>query len=293
MEFGGLDGRAVLVTGAGRGIGAAIARHCAAAGARVVVNDRDPEPASAVVAQIEADGGTAVTAVGDLTDWTAAGVVVDTVVEEFGALDGVVNNAGTFSMALPQDQDPDELRRLLEVNVLGVAHVGIHALRRMVPQGRGSIVNVTSSSMAGLPAMSAYGATKGAVTSLTLGWALDLDGTGVRVNALAPIATTRLQEVRMDFEGLTGDDRESTRETRFVPPEFNAPLAVFLSGAGSAHLNGQIVNVSRGDQIGLLARTALAGPTVTVRSGSLEDVEQAFASTLDAQAQPHEMSVRA
>ena len=154
----------------------------------MVVNDRDPEPASAVVAQIEADGGTAVTAVGDLTDWTAAGVVVDTVVEEFGALDGVVNNAGTFD-GPSAGPGPDELRRLLEVNVLGVAHVGIHALRRMVPQGRGSIVNVTSSSMAGLPAMSAYGATKGAVTSLTLGWALDLDGTGVRVNALAPIAT--------------------------------------------------------------------------------------------------------
>ena len=76
----------------------------------------------------------------------------------------------------------------------------------------------------------------------------------------------------MDFEGLTGDDRESTRETRFAPPEFNAPLAVFLLSDRSAHLNGQIVNVSRGDQIGLLARTALAGPTVTVRSGSLEDV---------------------
>jgi NAD(P)-dependent dehydrogenase (short-subunit alcohol dehydrogenase family) len=292
MGQGRLENRVVLVTGAGRGIGAAIARLCAAEGARVVVNDRDPEPAAEVVAQIEAAGGTAVAAVGDLADWTAAGVVVDTAVEELGALDGVVNNAGTFSMALPHEQDPTELRRLLEVNVLGVAHVGIHALRHMVPRGRGSIVNVTSSSMAGLPAMSAYGATKGAVTSLTLGWALDLEGTGVRVNALSPIATTRLQEVRMDFEGLAGDDRETTRETRFVAPEFNAPMAVFLLSDRAAHLSGQVVQVSRGDQLGLLARPALAGPTVTVRPGSVDDVERAFGSTLDAQAQPHELSGR-
>ena len=280
MAEGRLRDRVVLVTGAGRGIGAAIAVACAEEGARVAVNDRDAEPAAEVVARIESAGGTAVAAVGD------------TAVEELGGLDGVVNNAGTFSMALPQDQDPAELRRLLEVNVLGVAHVGIHALQHMVPRGRGSVVNVTSSSMAGLPAMSAYGATKGAVTSLTLGWALDLEGTGIRVNALSPLATTRLQELRLDYEGLSGADRDATRDARFVPPEFNAPMAVYLLSDRSAPMTGQVVQVGRGDQLGLLARTRLAGPTVTVRPGSVEDVERAFADTLAAQAQPHELAAR-
>src|SRR5690242_5468324 len=127
-----LTGETVLVTGAGRGIGAAIATLAAAEGANVVVNDRDVAPAHSVV-----EGGTAIAAVGDVSDWDSAGGVVGTAVEEFGRLDGLVNNAGTFSMALPQDQDPESLRHLLEVNVLGVAYPGLHAIRHMVARGTG------------------------------------------------------------------------------------------------------------------------------------------------------------
>ncbi|GLY88852.1 short-chain dehydrogenase [Actinoallomurus iriomotensis] len=270
----------MLVTGAGRGIGAAIATLAAAEGANVVVNDRDVAPARGVVERITAEGGTAIAAVGDVSDWDSAGGVVGTAVEEFGRLDGLVNNAGTFSMALPQDQDPESLRHLLEVNVLGVAYPGLHAIRHMVARGTGSIVNITSSAMSGLPAMSAYGTSKGAVTSMTLGWALDLAGTGVRVNALSPIATTRMQETRMDFEGIAGEDRDTVRAERDVPPEFNAPMAVYLLSPGAHGVNGQVLQVERGNRIVLLGHAHPAGPGVPVEPGSLDDVERAFTAEL-------------
>ena len=292
-----LAGKGVLVTGAGRGIGAAIARSAAESGAAVAVNDIDPVAAAAVVDGIVRSGGRAVAVPGDIGGWDGAGAVVSAAVDALGAVDGLVNNAGMFAMAMPQDQEhcsagatenkqPDQFRLLLEVNVLGAAYSGIHVLRHMIQRGSGSIVNVTSSSMAGLPGMSAYGASKGAVASLTLCWAVDLVGTGIPVNGLSPIAQTRMQDVRMDFEGLAGAHRERAAQQRTVSPEFNAAPAVYLLSDASAALHGQIVQVYRPDRIGLLSHAGTAGPTVPIRTGSIDDVESAFTATLNDWIQP-------
>ncbi|MBM9468761.1 SDR family NAD(P)-dependent oxidoreductase [Nakamurella leprariae] len=280
-----LADRAVLVTGAGRGIGAAIARLAAAQGAAVGVNDLDPEPAAEVAEEIRAGGGRAVAVPGNIADWATAGAIVGAVVDEFGALDGLVANAGVFGMALPQQQDPEEFRRILEINVLGVAWPGLHAIRHMTERGRGSVVTVTSSAIAGLTSMGAYGASKGAVASMTLGWALDLQGTGVRVNALSPIAQTRMQSVRMDYEGLSGAEREAAVAQRTVEPEFNAPAAVHLLSDRSAPMTGQIVQIGRGNRLDLLTHHGLVGPGTEI-GPTIEDVERAFAEVLDAWAQP-------
>jgi NAD(P)-dependent dehydrogenase (short-subunit alcohol dehydrogenase family) len=281
-----LDGRNVVVTGAGRGIGAAIARLAGQEGACVVVNDLDLAPAEEVVADIRAAGGRAVAHVADIVEWDGAGSVIDRCVDEFGSIDGLVANAGMFYMSLPAEQRPDDFRRMIEFNSVAVAYPGLHAIRRMTAQGSGSIVNVTSSSAGGLAAMSAYGASKGAVLSLTVGWALDLQSSGVRVNGLSPIAMTRMHEWRMDYEQIPDDERAAVRAARHVDPEFNAPPAVFLLSDRSSHVTGQILQIERGSRLGMLAHPHLVGPTVTVRQGSLDDVESAFRDTFDAQLQP-------
>ncbi len=284
--MGLLDGKKVVVTGAGRGIGAAIARLAAQEGASVVVNDLDLEPAKEVVADIESAGGQAVAQAADIVDWEGAGSVIDRCVVEFGGIDGLVANAGMFSMSLPAEQRPEDLRRMIEFNSLAVAYPGLHAIRHMEAQGSGSLVNVTSSSVGGLAAMGAYGASKGAVLSLTVGWALDLQPRGVRVNGLSPIAMTRMHELRMDYEQIADDERPAVRAARHVDPEFNAPPAVFLLSDRSSHVTGQILQIERGSRLGMLAHPHLIGPTVTVRQGSLADVEAAFRDTFDSQLQP-------
>jgi NAD(P)-dependent dehydrogenase (short-subunit alcohol dehydrogenase family) len=281
-----LDGKKVVVTGAGRGVGAAIARLAAREGASVVVNDLDLAPAKEVVAGIEADGGQAVAQVADIVDWDGAGSVIDRCVGEFGGIDGLVANAGMFNMSLPTEQRPEDLRRMIEFNSLAVAYPGLRAIRHMAAQGSGSIVNVTSSAAGGLAAMGAYGASKGAVLSLTVGWALDLLPRGVRVNGLSPIAMTRMHELRMDYEQIADDERPAVRAARHVDPEFNAPPAVFLLSDHSSHVTGQILQIERGSRLGILAHPHLVGPAVTVRQGSLADVEAAFRDTFDRQLQP-------
>jgi NAD(P)-dependent dehydrogenase (short-subunit alcohol dehydrogenase family) len=281
-----LAGKKVVVTGAGRGIGAAIARLAAQEGASVVVNDLDLAPAKEVVADIESAGGQAVAQAADIVDWEGAGSVIDRCVVEFGGIDGLVANAGMFSMSLPAEQRPEDLRRMIEFNSLAVAYPGLHAIRHMEAQGSGSIVNVTSSSVGGLAAMGAYGASKGAVLSLTVGWALDLQSRGIRVNGLSPIAMTRMHELRMDYEQIADDERPAVRAARHVDPEFNAPPAVFLLSDRSSHVTGQILQIERGSRLGMLAHPHLIGPTVTVRQGSLADVEAAFRDTFDSQLQP-------
>jgi NAD(P)-dependent dehydrogenase (short-subunit alcohol dehydrogenase family) len=175
---------------------------------------------------------------------------------------------------------------MIEFNSLAVAYPGLHAIRRMAAQGSGSIVNVTSSSAGGLAAMAAYGASKGAVLSLTVGWALDLQASGVRVNGLSPLAMTRMHEARMDYEQISDDERPAVRAARHVDPEFNAPPAVFLLSDRSSQVTGQILQIERGSRLGILAHPHLIGPTVTVRQGSLADVEAAFRDTFDRQLQP-------
>ena len=156
----------------------------------MVVNDIRAEAAQAIAEEILADGGTAVAHAADIADWDQASALIHACVDRFGALDGLVNNGAMFYMAQIAEETPAQMRRLIEVNVLGTLYPGLHALRHMLARGRGSIVNVTSGSHLGIPGVATYGATKGAVASLTYCWAAEVSSTRVRVNAISPMGST-------------------------------------------------------------------------------------------------------
>jgi NAD(P)-dependent dehydrogenase (short-subunit alcohol dehydrogenase family) len=230
-----LGGRAVVITGAGRGLGRAFARHAAESGAAVVVNDVDAEPARETVAAIEAAGGTAVPSIGSVADADYARALIALCRTRFGKLDGLVNNAAIGYHARPwEDDDAERTRALVETNVLGPLHCGTAAAKVMVAQGNGVLVNVTSGSMIGQRGAAAYSASKGAVASMTYSWAADLARHGVRVNAVSPIAWTRLMAA----------DPNGNREAH--PPERVAPLVTYLLSDLSAGVTGQVLRLADG-----------------------------------------------
>jgi NAD(P)-dependent dehydrogenase (short-subunit alcohol dehydrogenase family) len=267
-----LAGKAIVVTGAGRGIGAAYARAAAVAGAAVVVNDVDAECAERVTAEVRAAGGDAVASGADITEWASAESLIGSCEEAFGAIDGLVNNAGLFRMARVDEQQEDDLRRLVEVNVLGTAFCGVHAARRMLARGRGSIVNVTSGAQAGIAAMGAYGATKGAVASLTYGWAVDLAGTGVRVNAVSPMARSRMVDTTARY---LQSKQLPMYPGELPPPEANAPVVVYLLSDAAAGVHGQIVRIE-GRQLSLMAHPAVLVPVLEADEWTVDRVADAF-----------------
>ena len=182
-----------IVTGASRGIGAATARLLGARGYRVGVNYRtEPEPARELCAEIEAGGGRAIAVYADVSRADEVAQMFATVDRELGPLTALVNNAAMLGPSTRvADLDPADLERLLEVNVMGVLHCTQQALRRMSTAHGGSggaIVNVSSgASYVGEPGTAVhYAATKGAVTSFTIGLAQEVMGEGVRVNAVSP-----------------------------------------------------------------------------------------------------------
>lgn len=264
-----LTGKAVVITGAGRGLGAAYAALAAREGAAVVVNDVDAEQAREVVAGIEAAGGRAVADASDIATWDGAGALVAHCVDAFGAIDGLVNNAGIFRLASPFDQDPDDFRAVIEVNLLGTAYCGLHAIRAMK---HGSIVNVTSGAHAGSADMGAYGASKGGVASLTYSWAVDLAGSGIRVNAVSPNAQTRMAEA---FEKHLGE--RAQRQNIGKPAEQNAPAVVYLLSDLSAAVHGQVVRID-GTELSLIRHPAVLGDGLRDPQWTVEAVAAAFES---------------
>ena len=262
---GVLDGKAVVITGSGRGIGAAYARHAARHGASVVVSDVVPGSAEAVAEEIVAAGGTAVAHPADVTSWDATESLVERCVAEFGAIDGLVNNAGILTMGRVEEMDEASLRRVVEINLLGTAFCGVHAARRMLAQGRGSIVNVTSGTHTGQPRYGAYGATKGAIASFTYAWAADLDGSGVRVNAISPMAAGGMEAVGVEYWARRGEPRPAGFD--MPPAEANAPVVTFLLSDDAADVQGQVVRID-GRRLSLMAHPSVLAPTWSATTGS-------------------------
>lgn len=259
--MGVLNGKSVVVTGSGRGIGAACARGAARQGASVVVNDLNAAGVEETVELIRADGGRAIACVGDITDWDDAGRLIGACIESFGRIDGLVNNAGLALIAGIDELDPKAAQALIDVNVMGTLYCTAHAVRPMLAQGSGSIVNVTSGAHMGLPRLSVYAASKGAVASMVYSWALELQGTGVRTNALSPVA------------GGTG---MSPADPLNQPPEANSPVVEYLLSDLSTHVNGQIVRIDR-EELHLYAHPALLLPPAVRPGWSAETIAEAFA----------------
>ncbi|MFF0817132.1 SDR family NAD(P)-dependent oxidoreductase [Rhodococcus sp. NPDC003318] len=221
-----LDGKSVAITGAGSGLGRAYAVACAAHGARVTVNDVDADAVHETCEAIVRSGGAATPHVGSVASWEAARELV-VLASGRGGLDGLVANAAINHHELPWLDTEETIRRTMEVNILGVQFVGVHAMRAMLDAG-GSVVTVTSGARFGIPRMSTYGASKGAVSAMTSSWAIDGRPYGIRVNAVSPLAHTRMS---------AADDRPD--RPALATPDRIAPLIVALLGDGSAGVTGQ------------------------------------------------------
>ncbi|HWD01430.1 MAG TPA: SDR family oxidoreductase [Amycolatopsis sp.] len=278
-----LQDKAVVVTGGGRGLGEAFAVHVARAGGAVVVNDVDAELAETTAANIRAHGGRAVASGHTVADPAQAKAIVDRCVTEFGRIDGLVNNAGLNYEALPWEDDVDQVRELVEVNVLGVLYTGLAAIKAMVAAGSpGSIVNISSGASLGQRKLGAYAASKGAVASLTYSWALDLEESGIRVNAVCPVAHTRMVW-------------KSERALRACPPERTpskiAPVVLFLLGEGSAGITGQMIRCN-GPQLHVMGQPYLKQPILERPVWDTETVQKAFDEVFSAHLEKYGLEKR-
>jgi NAD(P)-dependent dehydrogenase (short-subunit alcohol dehydrogenase family) len=277
-----LDGKAVIVTGAGRGLGEAYATHLGLAGAMVVVNDVDADAAASTAEAIHELGVPAVVSTHSVADPDQAQAIVDLCLDTFGRVDGLVNNAGLTYEAMPWEDDAERARELIEVNVLGTMYTGLAAIRAMKGRGGGSIVNVSSGASLGQRTLGAYSASKGAVASLTYSWALDLESVGIRVNAVCPLAHTRMVWTSSRMTAQVGPDRT---------PDRIAPLVVFLVGDRSAGITGQMIRCN-GPQLHLVGQPYLKSPILERDAWDSDTIERAFAEVFQAHLEPYGLEKR-
>lgn len=268
-----LEGKAIAITGAGSGIGAAYARHCAKLGARIVVNDLVADAAEAVAAEIRSKGGAASACPGNVADWSFGAELVSACRSAFGRIDGLVNNAGILRHAKVVDLGERDLRAMFEVNMLGTASCAVHAIRAMLDDGaKGAIVNVASGSQAGDIALGGYGATKAAVASLTFSWAMELKATSIRVNAVSPLAETAMAASNKQLMAEQSASREVVYGT-LPAPETNAPVVAFLLSDLASGINGQVVRIA-GKELSFVTHPMIAEP---VLEGEWNDADVARA----------------
>ena len=246
-----LDGKTVIVTGAGSGFGAGIARTLAREGAAVIVNDVNIDGGNRVAAEINDAGGRAVFVAADVTDGDAVQAMVDQAVAAFGRLDILVNNAGVSHKRKPMlDVTEDELDRILAVNVKGLFHTANAAIPVMRKGGAGAIINIASTgAVRPRPGLTWYNATKGAVTTLTKSMAVELAGDAIRVNAVNPVAgDTPLLATFLGED--TPENREAFRQTvplgRLSTPEDVASAVLFLASDEAALITGVCLEVDGG-----------------------------------------------
>ncbi len=244
----------VLVTGSSRGIGAEIARTLAAGGAAVAINYvRDIASARAVADSIIAQGGTADTFAADVAVAEQAADLVARVVERFGALHTLVNNAGVYASSTLEQSDTALVERIFGVNFLGLLAATRAAVPHLIaaaadsPPGTASIINITSvAARAHWGGAAIYCASKAAAEALTRCHAAELGPKGVRVNAVAPGVT----ETDINRAGMTPEFRkkvsEGTKLGRVGEVRDIAPLVAFLAGSSAAWITGQVIDADGG-----------------------------------------------
>jgi NAD(P)-dependent dehydrogenase (short-subunit alcohol dehydrogenase family) len=256
------DDDVAIVTGAGRGLGREYAMQLAARGAKVVINDLDAEVAQAVVAEIEAAGGTAVADSHNVAGAETAKQIVQTALDSFGKITVVVNNAGIISYAPFDELTVKQWDSMKAVGLDGTFYVTQAAWPHFVAQNYGRIVNVTSSAgYAGSETLSHYGAAKLAVLGLTKNLALEGAKHGIVVNAIAPSAVTRMNAEA--FFGNTKPDEDTwqddIREGRVPigPAKIVAPTVVWLAHS-STTVTGDAY-ISSSGKVGRLAMVVAEG----------------------------------
>jgi len=243
-----LDGRIAIVTGAGRGIGRAHALELARQGAKVVVNDfgvslageKEESPADAVVAEIEALGGEAVTNGADVADFAQAEAMIQQAIDTFGGLDILVNNAGFVRDRMLVNTSEEEWDAVIRVHLKGhfapLRHAGAY-WRAESKEGRqrdARVINTSSGAgLQGSIGQTTYSAAKAGIAGMTLVAAAEMGRYGVTVNAIAPVAQTRMTEGAFDTSEM-------------AKPEDNSPIVAWLAAVESADVTGRVIEIDGG-----------------------------------------------
>lgn len=237
-----LENRIAIVTGAGRGIGRAHALELARHGAKVVVNDfgvsnngvKEDSPAHGVVAEIEAMGGQAVVNGADVAEFEQAGAMVQQAIDTFGGLDILVNNAGFVRDRMLVNATEDEWDAVIRVHLKGHFAPLRHAAAYWRAEAKadrpraGRVINTTSGAgLQGSIGQVAYSTAKGGIASMTLVAAAELGRVGVTVNAIAPVAKTRMTEGAFDT-------------SQMALPEDNSPIVAWLASEEAGHVSGRV-----------------------------------------------------
>ena len=252
-----LKDKVALVTGAGSGLGRAIALAFAREGAKLVVNDIAEERAAATVADIKALGGQAIAIAADVSDSQQVKDMFARAVEEYATVDILVNNAGLLQPGEIANIEDEQWRRMIAVHLDGTFYCTREAVRVMEAKGSGKIVNMASiAGISGLGMASHYSAAKGGIIGFTKAAARELIGKGIYVNALAPgfVETPGLQTPAGGAEGKTLSDLiQAVFGTilidRLGRPEEIAPWAVHLASDDSNFMVGQVVSPNGGQVI--------------------------------------------
>jgi 3-oxoacyl-[acyl-carrier protein] reductase len=246
-----LAGRSALVTGAGHGIGAAVARALATAGAAVVVTDVDKDAAAAVADEIMSAGGRAGSALLDVRDAGQAARAAEQAAElTEGTLHVVVNNAGMIAPAMFAKMTPEQFHLVLDVHVGGTFTVSQAALPFLAEDGTGRIINVTSAAgLVGTIGQVNYGAAKAAVVGLTKSLAKELAKKQITVNAVAPLAATAMTENIRGNEKLAAKTLARIPLGRWAEPGEIAATFVFFASDAASYITGQVLAVDGGTVI--------------------------------------------
>ena len=252
-----LEGKTCVVTGAGGGIGRAVALALAEEGAAVVVNDAVRENAEKVVQEIADSGGTAVVNAERVGSMETADSLVDTAVEAFGRLDVLVNNAGVMRDRMTHNMTEEDFDFVIQVHLKGAWANGRAAIRLWRPLAKAEaekgditprkIINVTSASgLMGSAAQSNYASAKMGVVGLTKTWARELGRLGIRCNAVAPVAFTPMTEHLFEDEEAAKARLARFPLGRYGEPEEVARTFLFLASSDADYITGQVICVDGG-----------------------------------------------
>jgi gluconate 5-dehydrogenase len=243
-----LTGRTALVTGSTTGIGFALARGLAQAGAQIVVNRRDPQRAESAAERLRADGLRASASCFDVMDPERVSPAIDLIEADLGPIDILINNAGIQKRAPLTEMSLATWDEVIRVNLTGVFVVGQAVGRRMVARRRGKIINICSlMSEVARKTIALYTAAKGAVKQLTRAMCVEWAGDNIQVNGIGPgYFTTPMNEALVNDPNFDGWIRSRTPAGRWGRPEELVGAAIFLSSSASDFVNGQILYVDGG-----------------------------------------------